>query len=92
MPATPEQCRRYRKRLKQRVRELYGTKCQQCGKSGSLHLAHTRPNGISGMGRGQTVRFLSALRDPLGYLLLCPDCHRKRGGIDSHVPLNWMME
>ena len=84
MPATKEQSRKYRQRLKSRVRELYGDVCETCGADPQLEptvvlqLAHTRPTGLSGEGRGLDRRMLDAIRNRDCYVLECFACHYER--------------
>lgn len=80
MPATPEQQRKYRQRLKLRVAVLYGIVCEHCGAKRELELAHREPTELKGAGRGLTHRLLDALKNRDKYLLLCKKCHKKFGG------------
>jgi hypothetical protein len=84
MSATKEQCRTYRQRLKERVRKIFGAQCQTCGADPSLddsvrlELAHKRPTGVKGEGRGLTRRMLDAIRNRDAYILECRPCHYVR--------------
>lgn len=79
MPATREECRRYRRRLRLKARRLFGDRCNACGSRTlrPLHFAHVAPTGLRGAGRGMTHRYLDVLRHPEAYTLLCIDCHMK---------------
>jgi len=82
MPATKEQCRRYRQRLKERataiVAGLWKGRCQKCGELNDvLEFAHVQPTGLSGMGRGLTERYLDVLKNPECYALMCKPCHKE---------------
>lgn len=79
MPATAEQCRRYRARLKRRARRLVNgpgpIRCKSCERRQRLELAHIKPTGLSGPGRGLTARYLDVLAHQDCYALLCRTCH-----------------
>lgn len=51
--------------------------CEQCG--GDEHpreMAHLRPTGLNGRGRGIERRYYDARRHPKSYARLCVPCHR----------------
>lgn len=81
MPATPEQVRLYRQRLRRRaiaaVCCMLPTACFGCGDLNDLEFAHVRPTQLSGMSRGQYRRWLDVVRHPDRYILLCAECHRE---------------
>lgn len=85
MPATPQQCREYRQRLKKRVALVFGIVCQTCGGKRKVQLAHVKPTELKGAGRGLTARMLDALKNPDAYCLLCVKCHRKLDWAKSEV-------
>lgn len=74
--------RRYRERLKARVRSLFGGFCYGCGANGStpLEAAHVLPTGLSGPSRGTEARLLDVLSHPWAYVPLCRPCHVEWGG------------
>jgi len=87
MPASPEACRLYRQRLRARVVQLLGGKCD-CGNWLDLQLAHVSKTALTGPGRGMAQRYRDAMAFPLCYRLMCLDCHRKFDGVaDTGPPL-----
>jgi hypothetical protein len=75
MPATPDQCRRYRARLRERALQLKGNVCCQCGLLWDLEFAHTDDTPVNGAGRGMDRRYRDVLKHPDCYVLMCHDCH-----------------
>lgn len=75
MPASPDSCRRYRARLKQRAENAVGSCCSFCGSTSRLEFAHIVPTAVSGHGRGNIHRYRDVLRNPTKYRRLCHDCH-----------------
>lgn len=80
--------RRYRARLAERVRALFGGFCYGCGANGStpLDLAHVVPTGVDGPGRGTERRRLDVLANPWAYVPLCRPCHVAFGGPERWEP------
>lgn len=79
MPATSEQCRQYRQRLKERAYLQVGGLfpcCAKCGDDERLQMAHTKPTGLNGHGRGLSRRYLDVLKNIDSYRLLCRGCHK----------------
>lgn len=88
MPATPEQCRRYRQSLKTRaiLAFLFHDQCFACGARGvPLQFAHLKPTTLKGEGRGLDRRYRDILRHPDCYARLCANCHRHWSPEDKHV-------
>ena len=75
MPATPDQCRRYRERLRQRAIDAVGNCCRFCGSTAKLEFAHRLPTGLSGPGRGNFHRYRDIIRNPHKYFRACHECH-----------------
>jgi hypothetical protein len=79
-----ERSRKYRQRLKERVREIHGTVCKTCGADPAkdetvrLQLAHVKPTGLRGAGRGLDRRMLDAIKNKDCYRLECSGCHYQR--------------
>lgn len=73
---------RYRQRLKERVRALYGGFCYGCGANGRTPLqnAHVLPTGLDGPSRGTEARMLDVLAHPWAYVPFCRTCHVAFGG------------
>jgi len=67
------------KKAFQKLREFFGGKCQECGRTDRLEFAHIGETPLSrkGRGRGRKERYYDILRHPLCYKLLCHDCHRR---------------
>lgn len=85
--------RRYRWRARATLVDEFGGFCGAhappgagCGANGrtELQLAHLRPTGLDGRGRGFERRMADVRAHPFDYCLLCPPCHRRfdegRGG------------
>jgi transcription elongation factor Elf1 len=70
---------RYMQRLKHRLLEQFGGKCQnpRCGSVLSLQFAHINHNHgtVHGCGRGQGRRLHDVRKNPKLYVLLCRECH-----------------
>jgi hypothetical protein len=76
MPLTgPERVARIRARLKARLLEQHGGKCQTCGSTQDLEFAHIKPTKVKGKGRGMKERLWDIKKHPTPYTLLCNWCH-----------------
>lgn len=69
----------YRRKLRRRARKavagLLPIECVSCGQTRKLEMAHVKPTGLCGEGRGYERRYLDALKHPTSYVLLCRPCH-----------------
>lgn len=81
MPATPEECRQYRKRLRRRVRRLLGHQCVVCQSTKRIEYAHIKPTTVRGVGRGLARRYRDILINHTSYIPMCHSCHV---GFDAH--------
>lgn len=72
-----ERNKRYVARLKVRLKEARGYRCEHCSATEELEWAHKVPTKLNGMGRGQARRLFDIKKNPDKYLLLCKTCHRK---------------
>lgn len=79
-PTWSDRQRRYIQRLKARLLEMFGNRCQDCGDTYNLQFAHVMPTGLDGPGRGMRKRLMDVYRNPLHYNLLCKDCHDELDG------------
>jgi hypothetical protein len=77
MPATKEQCAKYRQRLRQRVKTYYRNKCCFCDETEKLELAHIAPTKLKGQSRGMDRRYRDAIKNRMAYRLMCKDCHHE---------------
>lgn len=70
--------RRYRDKLKRQVDELIPPEpCYRCKVYGEpTELAHVKPTGVRGRGRGFCRRMRDVLANPRAYVRLCKRCHR----------------
>lgn len=75
MPATREQVRAYRERLRQRAYQAVGASCKLCGDRSAVEFCHIVATGLRGSGRGQYRRWLDVVRNPDCYLPMCRFCH-----------------
>jgi hypothetical protein len=66
---------RYQARLRERVRELLGDRCQECDSPEEVELAHVARTRVQGRGRGTYRRLRDVLEHPEAYKLLCRPCH-----------------
>ena len=69
-------------RVKNKIRELRGFKCQNpsCQTDGKPQFAHIKgkPTPLSGKyGRGRKERYYDVNKHPDCYMFLCEKCHRK---------------
>ena len=62
-------------RRRAQVIELRGGRCERCGSSEDLEMAHVAETGLSGRSRGRKERVTDWLRNPSSYRLLCRGCH-----------------
>lgn len=75
--ATPEQCRRYRQKLKKRALDLLGDTCVFCKSQENIEAAHVKPTAISGRNaRGMSKRHKDIINNPDCYRPMCTKCHR----------------
>ena len=51
---------------------------QRGREGGELHFHHVKPTGLRGEGRGQNERASDVMHNLDSYVLLCPECHKKR--------------
>lgn len=76
MPATPQACRRYREKLRERAFALVGYRCVFCGANESIQLAHVGTTSLRGPGRGLSRRYSDVVKNPSKYRPMCVGCHR----------------
>lgn len=69
---------RYRQRLREKVAELIPEEpCYRCRKYGvDTELAHVKPTGVRGRGRGFGQRLRDVLKNPECFVRMCVPCHR----------------
>lgn len=65
----------YRKRLRVRLVQQFGGRCEECGVEEGLEFAHVEPTGLNGEGRGRAKRIFDVKKNPRSYRLLCMTCH-----------------
>jgi 5-methylcytosine-specific restriction endonuclease McrA len=65
----------YWRRVRARLIEERGGRCERCGSTWALEFAHVKPTGLSGRGRGYTQRVIDVRDHPDAYKLLCSVCH-----------------
>lgn len=67
--------------------DQFGGKCQKCGSTAKLELAHKEPTELNGQGRGRKERYYDVIKNPEKYWLSCQDCHdeydKDKGGKGS---------
>lgn len=70
--------RRYQDRLKERAKNLLGSKCVFCGSEDRLQAAHVAVTSLSraGAGRGMKRRYKDVVQNPDAYRAMCAGCHR----------------
>lgn len=76
MPATPEQCRKYRQDLKARALALIGDACVWCGSKENVDAAHVKPTALRGPGRGLEKRYKDVVKHQDHYRPMCKKHHR----------------
>lgn len=77
MPASPDQCRKFREKLKVRAYEAIGGRmCIFCCDEENIHLAHVGRTELKGPGRGMHKRYRDVIRNPDKYRPMCKECHR----------------
>jgi len=64
-------------RKRQELIDQFGGKCQNCGGTENLELAHKEPTGLNGRGRGSWHRYYDVRKNPEKYWLACKDCHKE---------------
>lgn len=75
MPATREEVRKYRQRLRKRAWKLKGRRCVFCRKR-ATEMAHVCPTELSGSNsRGMDRRYRDVLKNPDCYEPMCHGCH-----------------
>ena len=88
MPATKEQCRLYRQRLRDRAFNAIGRKCVFCQSGDDLHASHVMVTKINGMGRGLDRRYRDVIANPEAYRPMCRECHRIFDALVGLIKLN----
>ncbi len=73
MPATSEQSKKYRQRLRERAFNSIGWTCIFCGTGEKIHAAHVIETGLRGPSRGMDRRFRDVIKNPQSY---APMCHK----------------
>lgn len=71
------ECRKYRKKLRERAYNAIGHCCVFCGVWYDLQCAHIHPTGLKGASRGLTRRYLDVIAHPRRYRPMCVECHGK---------------
>lgn len=94
MPATADQAREYRQRLRQRALDLIGRVCVFCGETEGIQAAHVIETNIKGSGRGLDRRYRDVIKHPDSYRPMCRECHlvfdalwaKRLAGNDEPIP------
>lgn len=88
MAGTAAQNKDYTQRLKQRLLDYYGNKCNSpgCSITYMLEFAHLAPTKLRGENRGSKHRLLDIQRNKNKYTLLCTWCHSKMDGTAPRMP------
>lgn len=71
---TGQRQRKFRDKLRRRVKGMFNFRCCSCFSTGDLEFAH-KEQCFLGMGRGATYRYRLIYKYPDSFLLLCHNCH-----------------
>ncbi len=77
--ASTESQRRYIERLRKRLADARGNRCERCGatpEEEELQWAHVKPTALRGSGRGREARLMDIKNNPDSYKLFCKPCHK----------------
>ena len=80
MSAHSEVVKKSKRRLKNRLLNIFGMRCSRCFSTKNLQFAHKKPDEMNGEGRGSYKRYVWIKNHMDNFFLACKTCHDRYDG------------